>query len=322
MNSRNSSDNAELIERIRILSEQVWENKIKLPDVELWLDNFTGKVTNTQDERAIALHLLSHFNYFGLDEIRILLKCVYRDLFRYPLIQEIRKSLGNTRDIAKVHAGFQAELNATRFVGMGTPAASGTHLLYYFRQENSLPEAHFIDQAQLAKFEDGTYTNDPSLSGVRRLVFLDDVLGSGQQLSQYAGSTLQQIKSTAAANARQIYLNYFVLFAKPEGLAAARGPASGLDRVEAVHELDPSEQAFDAHSRVFADAQPPVVQSEARRIAEWYGAQIVPQHPLGYRDGQLLLGLHHNVPDNTLPIFWYAADSANWTPIFPRHTKV
>ncbi|MEN3219924.1 hypothetical protein PUR22_03635 [Mycolicibacterium porcinum] len=320
--SSGALDSAELIERIRILSEQVWENRVKLPDIEQWLNNFTGKVVGVQNERANALHLLAHFNYFGVEEIRILLRCVYRDLFRYPLIQEIRRSLGNTRDTAQVHARFKIELAATRFVGMGTPAASGTHLLYYFRQENSLPETHFIEQAQLGKFKDGTFRSDPALSGVHRLVFLDDVLGSGQQLGRYAGTTLQQIKATAAANAHTIDLNYFVLFAKAEGLAFARSVNSGFDRVEAVHELDPSEKAFEADSRVFASAQPPVIQAEARQVAEHYGSLVFPGHPLGYRGGQLLLGLHHNVPDNTLPIFWYDEDGTLWNPIFPRHPKV
>jgi hypothetical protein len=312
----------DLIERIRILSEQVWENRVKMPDVELWLDNFSGESAATETERDNALHLLAHFNYFGIEEIRILLKCVYRDLFRYPIIQTIRTALGGTRDQSRVQQQFELELNATRFLGLGTPAASGTHLLYYFRQVNNLSEDHFLEQSQLVKFEDGTYRQDAELRDVRRLVFIDDVLGSGQQLGRYAGSTLRRIKDTAAAHSLQMELSYYVLFAKPEGLANARIGGSGLDQVQAVHELDPSEQAFDPESRVFAKAQPPVAQAIARDVAKHYGSRVWATHPLGYRDGQLLLGLHHNVPDNTLPIFWYDEDGSKWTPIFPRQPKI
>ena len=41
--------------------------------------------------------------------------------------------------------------------------------------------------------------------------------------------------------------------------------------------------------------------------------------PLGYNDCQMLLGFHHNTPNNTLPIFWR---EKNWTPIFKRYAKL
>ena len=43
---------------------------------------------------------------------------------------------------------------------------------------------------------------------------------------------------------------------------------------------------------------------------------------LGFRNGQLLLSLHHNTPNNTLPIIWYDEDGIEWTPIFKRYNKV
>jgi hypothetical protein len=51
-----------------------------------------------------------------------------------------------------------------------------------------------------------------------------------------------------------------------------------------------------------------------------YGDELWAMHPLGYKDGQLLLSLFHNTPDNTLPVFW--AESANWQPIFKRFHKI
>jgi hypothetical protein len=51
---------------------------------------------------------------------------LYRDFIEYP----IRQKFLNEVDVEKL---FKEELNQTRFLGMGNPAESGAHLLYYFR---------------------------------------------------------------------------------------------------------------------------------------------------------------------------------------------
>ena len=50
--------------------------------------------------------------------------------------------------------------------------------------------------------------------------------------------------------------------------------------------------------------------------------QLAAKHQLGYGDGQLLLGLFHNTPDNTLPIFWFNEEGKEWYPIFKRYNKI
>ena len=49
------------------------------------------------------------------------------------------------------------------------------------------------------------------------------------------------------------------------------------------------------------------------------GAQLNPSAPLGYGGCQLLLGFAHNVPNNTLPIFWLQDEA--WFPVFKRYHK-
>ena len=55
-------------------------------------------------------------------------------------------------------------------------------------------------------------------------------------------------------------------------------------------------------------------------MCEKYGSTLWNMHPLGYKDGQLLLSLFHNTPDNTLPIF--GVENTTWTPIFKRFHKI
>ncbi|BBH15774.1 hypothetical protein Back2_00610 [Nocardioides baekrokdamisoli] len=302
-------------ERIRTLSAHVWENRVRKPDIDRWLDNFNGGSQISEEEHDHAIHLLSHFNHFGLQEIRVLLVALYRDLFRYPIVEEIRTSNGGTVESSLIEPAFAAQLRATRFIGMGNPSESGSHLLYYFRQVNKLEKSQFCHHREL--FEGAPGPTATLASGVRRIVFIDDVLGSGEQASIYGRKMLPELKRAAANSGVDLELIYCVLFAKPDGLRVANGTL--FDHVRAVHIVDDSELAFTPESRVYAACVPGLSRESGERMARWYGNSLFSPGPVGYGDGQMLLGLHHNVPDNTLPIIWSNTDG--WFPIFERYAK-
>ena len=57
--------------------------------------------------------------YFGSRETRALLRSLFRDAYRYPIVESIRRATGDTLDAAYIHNQFAAELLATRFLGIG-----------------------------------------------------------------------------------------------------------------------------------------------------------------------------------------------------------
>ena len=133
-----------MLEKVKVLNEQLWGGRANRPAIDAWLDNFDMPGNETQRERLHALFLLSNFMYFGSKEMRELMKALYRDLYRYPVIAGIRKSNSHTTDRGLIDRLFEDELNCTRFIGVGNPSESGCHLLYYLRQENALPKNLFI----------------------------------------------------------------------------------------------------------------------------------------------------------------------------------
>jgi hypothetical protein len=306
--------------RIRTLSNEVWEGTVDGADVERWLGNFDGRVLGPEKERLHALHLLANFDFFGVKEVREMLKSVFRDLYRYPLIQQARKDSGFTRDFVSLETIFRQELAATRFLGMGNPSESGAHLLYYFRQVNRLSKSLFIHQHEILEKAPGVPNNSIAIPNLKRLVFIDDLMGSGEQATSYSTKLLDFVREAAKTHGPGLEIWYFTLFARPQALDAVR--KLPFDRVDAVHEVDDAEKAFSADSRVYRDPALDVSLSDALAFASVYGALLVPGHPLGYKDGQLLLGFHHNVPDNSLPIFWINETSIQWEPVFPRFSKV
>ena len=312
----------ELLRKIKTLSERLWEDRCNLPNIETWLKNFDGRHCGDKDlEKLHALHLLASVSFFGLRELRVLLRAMYRDLFRYPIVQRLRQELGGSNDAEEIGRRFNEELLATRFVGMGNPAESGTHLLYYFRQENHLPKSLFMHQHQLLTSgvsDPHADLVDPSL---KRVVFIDDLCGSGQQSVEYSEKILRDLGMVARRRSRTIEFQYLVLFGRSDGLDRAR-EHSAFDVVEAVSEMDSTYRTFGSASRIFSKKLDSIDKTISEQLAHGYGMELCPGYPLGYDDGQLLLAFHHNIPDNSLPILWYDENQPPWSPIFPRSPKI
>ncbi len=302
-----------LISKIKVLNETIWEQRAGRQQVEEWLSNF-----GPGEERLHALWLLSQFMYFGSREMRELLRALFRDLVKYPIVASIRQARSNTRDHVALGEAFSEELQHTRFLGMGNPSESGCHLLYYFRQENKLPKALFIHTHEIFHRIGATGAVTLRFPDATRYVYLDDFCGSGDQASQYSSTVLEDVKRLKP----DTELAYYVLFATESGLQQVRH-ATCFDRVDAVFVLDDTYKCFGAASRCFVAVEPGITKECAERISRSYGQTLWARHPLGYKDGQLLLGFHHNTPDNTLPIIWYDEETGPaWTPIFRRYPKI
>ncbi|MBJ7429228.1 MAG: hypothetical protein JHD28_09765, partial [Bacteroidia bacterium] len=129
-----------LYKRIRVLNELAWEGKLSENTLKKWLENFNGSalgVDKIELEQLCALQLISQLMFFGAKEIRVLLKALYNECFLCQLIKEINCT---PNDISTLYNKLHTEVKYSKFLGVGNPSESGVHLLYYFRQENSLPK--------------------------------------------------------------------------------------------------------------------------------------------------------------------------------------
>lgn len=326
-----SEQRKELMKRkIKILDETTWDANVNEPRIDRWLCNFASKDRDSTRDELHALHLLSNFMYFGNRQLRALLLRLYRDLFRYPIIQKLRRDNRNTIDVKLVHDLFEAELKQTRFLGVGNPSESGVHLLYYLRQETNLSRDIFINTHEV--FDPEPITSDRRTDpegrrftyrlrdkSVRHYVFIDDLCGSGAQACQYSKDLVEQIQALGG-NAQ---LHYYVLFATEDGIRTVRS-STRFDRCECVVELDRSYRVFEGN-RYFEPPIDGIEQAYSKTMCKYYGCQLWPLYPLGYCDNQLLVGFHHNTPDNTLPIIWFnecSQSGRRWEPIFRRYWKM
>lgn len=308
--------------KIETLSQQAWDSRLTWPDVESWLANFKGDFQAESEERIHALYLLSQVTYFGQDLLREMLRSVYKNLYRHPIISKIRRANADTLDSDVIEPLFKLEQNNTRFVGVGNPSESGPHLLYYFRQINDLGKDLFIDSGDIYKASrnvDGAVKIVQVDASVRRYVFIDDLLGSGSQIEQYLSDKLKEIRLF-----QDVEVHYYALFATSAGLDVARKPEFFGENVSCIFELDETFKCFSDKARAFANLPDGLDKGVAHSVAAGYGKGLMTEeHALGWKDGQLLLSFLHNTPDNSLPIMWFDFPYNHpWTPIFKRFSKV
>lgn len=323
-----------LMSKIYAYYQTIWREKWKegTDQTKEWLGNFSNEDIDILDkERINMLYLLSKFMYFGNDELRQLLISLYRDLFKYPIVAAIRKANGNTTNPVTINDEFQNELQATRFLGVGNPSESGVHMLYYFRQEGQklepeLKKDYFINTSDIFKTTvlkettsdqiERTYLkSEITNTNIKRYIFIDDFCGSGSQATDYLKSTVENIKFENPA----IEVNYLMLFGTENGINVVRN-LNIFNTVEAVFTIDETFKTFSDDSRYFKILPDEIINKDfSKNTALKYGMNLF-NPPLGYGNCELMLGLYHNTPDNSLPIFW--SEQNEWQPIFKRHHKI
>lgn len=306
---------------IRRLVLHAWDNEVSWPEISSWMANFTGRYSDAEQERIYCLFALTRFMYFGKRLVREMLRSLYRDHFEAPLMQRIRRNYNNTRDSNLLRSKYEEELRATRFIGVGNPAESGTHLLYYFRQVNHLPKDLFTDipSAFTPVFDrKSNVVHYEPRQQATRYVFFDDIVGSGTQVTGYLGPHIQRIRAAKTSPE----LRFMSLFATTTGLEKVSDPSFFGRGAMSLFELDESYKAFEQTSRYFNKSPVGFDLATMRGIAETYGQQLWPGAPLGYKDGQLFLAFSHNTPDNAPPIFWDDGSHFPWSPVFVRYGKI
>ncbi|UUW70489.1 phosphoribosyltransferase-like protein [Pseudomonas oryzihabitans] len=307
--------------KLRTLVNHAWDKEVTWEEIESWLSNFNGRLLDTDKEQLYGLFALSRFMYFGKRLMREMLKSLYRDHFASPLRQRIRRNFGGTLDVSLIDKVYEEQLNATRFIGVGNPSESGAHLLYYFRQVNYLSKDLFIDItgafSPLTDRDSGRLIMRARDMSVTRIVFFDDIVGSGTQISQYLGGYLQSIRESNPG----IEIRFMSLFATAHGLEKLNDAKLFNGQAMSLFELDETYKAFHDSSRYFSNPPDWFDKEQMRDIVVCYGSKLWPSHPLGYKDGQLLIGFSHNTPDNVPPIFWHEGKGAQWSPAFIRYHK-
>jgi len=184
---------------------------------------------------------------------------------------------------------------------------SGTLITYYLKKCPS-----FVSFAASRKCsfcptpsEINHFLKRDKTSNTYQLCLYDDFVASGDTVSKH----LRQFYRRLCADARFSSLSLIAPFTMDLACSRVRDEFSRVDIITA-----------EERSKVFSDRQSPFGShaTELREVAHRYGQKLC-RMPLGYGNAQALLVFPYGCPNNTLPILW--SSTANWRPLFPRHSS-
>lgn len=263
-----------------------------------WLNNFDGSALGDYKyERKLALWILLHFTFYTDEEIRGLCRVAHAKYIHAELMRLYKNGDLNNQSIEQCKLNI---LKDTLFVPAGVPSESGGHISYIYRQANDLSKSYF----------DPSRAND-----VNRIVILDDVSISGHQASGY----IEQIPAQKGQS--KFFIPLFITENAKQELHQNHPELIIISPVL----IDSRSKCFSEDSFVFNSPWSKELAKDALSMCSYYGSKIVEgseemgSYPLGFSNGQMLIGLPHNVPNNSLPIIWH--DGHEWKPFKARHHK-
>lgn len=272
------------------MSVVAWNNRMERSQLNRWLKNFNGNVLGDEYvEKIVALWLLMNYTFYTEREVRELCKCIFADYVHQKLLDYENNNFMVNNSIEE---RFQYIIDKTLFLPLGNPSESGTSLLYYFRQENSLSKKSFEFNEKIS------YEN---------VVYIDDVTISGTQADTY-------IKEKEFNCPNKFILAFIATDAALDYLKEKQKQVKTLCAIQ----LDDRSKCFTSETFVFSGANGKILQKLAFSVCNDYGKDIF-NCALGFDNGQQLFGFYYNTPDNTLPIIWSSRN--NWIPAFPRYDK-
>lgn len=260
-----------------------------------WLSQFESK-----ENMDIAFSLLREIEFYTQDIIRLKLKSLHEKL----------KDDG-------------VDIDNSIFLGLGRGGKSGQNILYFYknRELNAKPI--------VTRDASDIFHDDPIELSKKTIIFVDDIIGiNGTQAIRYFKqffSTPTDLEKIGLMHSERMKKLDETLAKIPKYYLAIVGFETGIKKLKKeidlkilVEDIYTDEQkAFSFERNIFGSKEKT---KKAKEIIKNIGEQIYPEGALGWDDNEALIVFHHNIPTNTLPIFWSnGTPKKEWYPLFERY---
>lgn len=259
--------------------------------VRAWLNQFPA----IREQRAMFT-ILSGLHFYTEAAIRQKLIDGHRTRVTPGLVYEVAKRQ-RTRD----------DIMVSTLIGAGKSSAVFAKL---YATEANIKLENVVERGKLRERLNKS-------TGINALVFADDFVGTGNQISQELRGLDERISQIVSE--KQIRVVIVLVAATTEGLRQLDELRNQLQMHVEVYVGDilaDEDFCFNPASRFFAsDAD----REYARQIARKYGEILWPDNPLGYGEQGLAVVFEHTCPNNSLPILWSeGTGDQRWRPLFER----
>ena len=262
-------------------------SKVTSEEVRAWLNQF-----DSIRAQRLMFRVLQGIRFYDAGRIRVKLAEAHA-IVRQGLTQRLQAGRQKRDDILISY--------------LGEVGKSGVRYARLYADQNGIYSDQVVDHPKLAE--------RLAAGNTQALVLIDDLLGSGDQASEFVGDLDTKVGDLLRKHDTKVVFIALCGFA-----AAQRRVVEAIERLGLSIELHicdtlgDEDRCFSEHSSVFPEASERV---EAMGIAESVGKRLQRRQPLGYRNVQGTVVFEESCPNSTLPILWDSR--GDWRPLFPRH---
>jgi hypothetical protein len=267
-----------------------------------WLDNFKDSFG-----KYIALKILIHSIYYSEKNVIALLK---HGIYEKILSKDIKEQLILNDNIltpkTETNALLRERVKRTTFVPLldkGKPGESANQITRYLIQKI------YIDPSQTAFIDN---LNIEDIVQMTSLIFVDDCIGSGNQLDLFFNRDNVKSKiDIAVQNKVKVY--YLILTGYKKNIDTVQKQRN-LEKIKIVacDELSDNDRIFNRNNVIWQD-------EEEYEKANQYFIKLEKEYGIlqfGWSDLDFSVFIHNTIPDWSLPIFWM--ENSDWTPLMKR----
>lgn len=291
--------------QLRIVSQAQWDY-LNYLDFSNWLDDNFG---NDIEGRYYALKILLHTIYYSKKDLEKLLYYglydkIYGEIVKSELIANSNIYLSHSEADAKVNSLKQSSFFIP-LLDSDKPSESGNSLIGDIVHKLDISEEQVDFHWQV---------KEEVLKKFKILIFVDDCLGSGNQLKRYWNSKkIEEIKSWCSKYGIKVYYLSLIGYNKNLKLLYESDELKGI-KVIICDVLTDKNRVFSDDNIIWKDAE------EKNRVIEYFeklkkdrGISF-----LGYKQLDFAIIIHDRLPNWALPIFW--KEMIGWKCLLKRKT--
>jgi len=295
----------EKMHQLRIVSQVKWDY-LNYTDLCDWLDDNFG---NDLEGRYYALKILLHTIYYSKKDLEKLLifglnEKIYGDIIKSELIKNENIYLSTSEAAAKVN-NLRYSSFFVPLLDINKPSESGNSII------GDLVHKLDINEEQVDFHWNVT---EDKLKKFNTLIFVDDCLGSGNQLKRFWNSLkMKEIRALSVKYKIDVY--YLVLIGYDRSLKKLYDSGQ-LDGIKVV-----ICDILSDKNRIFSDSNIIWEDDDELKHALAYFERINEEkgiNLLGYRRLDFALIIHDRLPNWSLPIFW--KEMVGWKCLLRRKT--
>lgn len=275
-----------------LISEKIWDS-ISQNDLDGWLGNF-----KSEEEKLLSALLLESLVYRSAQQTTALLRSSLQCAL--PLaVYDSPTAVFDGADFISIFTS-KSKLENFRIVPVirdaDPPTKSGPSIARMYRRSLGVNDEYMIWPWLIGEHYK---------QGVRDFIFIDDVLATGQQVSEF----MKPLKLTEFKDAKFAYIP---LLAHVDGVEAVKKSCPFL-RVSPVEIIGDSSSFFkgEKFSKI-VDLEELYMSVSKRMISR----RFLKKMAKGYNGLALTFSYYHATPNSSLPLYWYESD--NFSPLVRR----